>query len=141
MIRLARVGFDNVIGYLKGGFVTWKIAGKEIDTVNRISASEFKNEVGKQMVIDVRKDAEYTAEHAENAYSRPLAAINNWFSELKKEQPFYIHCAGGYRSMIAASILKSRGIHNFKEIDGGFKSMVEAGVPKTDFVCQSKILS
>jgi len=141
VIRLARVGFDNVIGYLKGGFVTWKIAGKEIDTVNRISASEFKNEVGKQMVIDVRKDAEYTAEHAENAYSRPLAAINNWFSELKKEQPFYIHCAGGYRSMIAASILKSRGIHNFKEIDGGFKSMVEAGVPKTDFVCQSKILS
>lgn len=139
--RLARVGFDNVIGYLKGGFNTWKNAGKEIDTVNRISAQQFKSEFENQKVIDVRKDSEYMAEHVENAYSRPLANINNWFGELKNDQPFYLHCAGGYRSMIAASILKSRGIHNFKEVEGGFKSIAEAGVPKSNFVCQSKITS
>ncbi len=139
--RLARVGFDNVIGYLKGGFDAWAQAGKEVDSVNRITATQFKNEleVGKTKVVDVRKESEYSAEHVEEAYSRPLASINTWFMELNNDEPFYLHCAGGYRSMIAASILKSRGIHNFKEVEGGFKSIAEAGVPKTDFVCQSKI--
>lgn len=139
--RLARVGFDNVIGYLKGGFEAWKEAGKEIDKVNRIPATQFRNEwlAGKTKVIDVRKESEYSAEHVEEAYSRPLASINSWFMELNNEEPFYLHCAGGYRSMIAASILKSRGIHNFKEVEGGFKSIAETGIPKTDFVCQSKM--
>lgn len=140
--RLARVGFDNVIGYLEGGFAAWKQAGKETDTVNRISAEQFKSElkIGESTVIDVRKDTEYAAEHVEEAYSRPLAAINAWFAAVDDSKPFYLHCAGGYRSMIAASILKSRGIHNFKEIEGGFKSIAEAGVSKTDFVCQSKLV-
>lgn len=140
--RLARVGFDNVIGYIKGGFGAWKAAGKETDSVNRISADQFKAEleIGKTKVIDVRKDSEYAAEHVEEAYSRPLASINQWFAELTESEPFYLHCAGGYRSMIAASILKARGIHNFKEVAGGFKSIAEAGVPKTDFVCQSKLV-
>jgi len=140
--RLARVGFDNVIGYLEGGFAAWKQAGKETDSVNRISAEQFKSElkIGESTVIDVRKDSEYAAEHVEEAYSRPLAAINAWFASVDDSKPFYLHCAGGYRSMIAASILKSRGIHNFKEIEGGFKSIAEAGVPKTDFVCQSKLV-
>jgi rhodanese-related sulfurtransferase len=140
--RLARVGFDNVIGYLEGGFAAWKQAGKETDSVNRISAEQFKSElkIGESTVIDVRKDSEYAAEHVEEAYSRPLASINAWFASVDDSKPFYLHCAGGYRSMIAASILKSRGIHNFKEIEGGFKSIAEAGVPKTDFVCQSKLV-
>lgn len=140
--RLARVGFDNVLGFLKGGFNSWVSSNKEVDTVNRISAEQFKNElqIGKSKVIDVRKESEYEAEHVEEAFCRPLSSINNWFAELNSSEPFYLHCAGGYRSMIAASILKARGIHNFKEIEGGFKSIANAGVPKTNFVCQSKMI-
>lgn len=139
--RLARVGFDNVIGYLKGGMESWIKAGKEIDKVNRISAEQFKSElkVGETKVIDVRKDSEYAAEHVDEAFSRPLADINGWFGLLDDKETFYLHCAGGYRSMIAASILKARGIHNFKEVAGGFKAIAEAGVPKSDFMCQSKL--
>jgi len=140
--RLSRVGFDNVLGFLKGGFKSWTEAKKEVDTVNRISADQFKNEleIGKSKVIDVRKESEYEAEHVEEAFSRPLSSINSWFAELKSDESFFLHCAGGYRSMIAASILKARGIHNFKEIDGGFKNIANAGVPKTNFVCQSKLV-
>jgi hydroxyacylglutathione hydrolase len=92
-------------------------------------------------VVDVRRDTEYAAEHVDEAYNRPLAFINEWFHGLEDNKPFYIHCAGGYRSMIAASILKARGIHNFKEVEGGFKSIAETTVPKSDFVCQSKVLA
>lgn len=139
--RLSRVGFDNVIGHLKGGFDNWKAAGKDIDTVNRISAAQFAKEVDvkSHVVIDARRESEYRAEHVEEAYNKPLDQINSWFAEMDPNKPFYIHCAGGYRSMIAASILKSRGHHNFKEIEGGFKAISEAGVAKTDFVCQSKL--
>lgn len=140
--RLARVGFDNVIGFVEGGFEAWNSAGKEIDTVNRINAAQFKSElkIGESVVIDVRKDSEYAAEHVDEAFSRPLASINSWFASLDNDKPFFLHCQGGYRSMIAASILKSRGIHNFKEIEGGFKAIAEAGVPKTNFICQSKLV-
>jgi hydroxyacylglutathione hydrolase len=139
--RLSRVGFDNVLGHLKGSFDAWKASGKETDSVNRITAAQFKNEldVKSDTVIDVRRESEYRAEHVEESYNKPLDQINSWFAEMDNEKPFYLHCAGGYRSMIAASILKSRGVHNFKEIEGGFKAIAEAGVPKTDFVCQSKL--
>ena len=139
--RLSRVGFDNVIGHLKGGFDSWKAANKEIDNVNRITASQFAKEVNVKTdtVIDVRRESEYRAEHVEESYNKPLDQINGWFAEMDAEKPFYVHCAGGYRSMIAASILKSRGVHNFKEIEGGFKAIAESGVSKTDFVCQSKL--
>jgi rhodanese-related sulfurtransferase len=139
---LSRVGFDVVLGYLKGGVAAWKNAGKEIDQVNRISADQFKSEleIGTSFVLDVRKESEYRAEHVEEAYNKPLDYINEWFPEMTQQNDeFYVHCAGGYRSMIAASYLKSRGIHNFKEVEGGFKSIAEAGVPKTDFICQSKL--
>jgi glyoxylase-like metal-dependent hydrolase (beta-lactamase superfamily II) len=139
--RLSRVGFDNVIGHLKGGFDSWKAANKEIDNVNRITASQFAKEVNVKAdtVIDVRRESEYRAEHVEESYNKPLDQINRWFAEMDAEKQFYVHCAGGYRSMIAASILKSRGVHNFKEIEGGFKAIAESGVSKTDFVCQSKL--
>lgn len=142
VIRLSRVGFDNILGHLKDGFATWKNAGKEIDTVNRISSKKFENEfvAGESLVIDVRKESEYRAEHVEDSYNKPLDFINDWFMNIDTEKPFYIHCAGGYRSMMAASILKARGIHNFSEVDGGFKAIAEqTSVPKTDFVCQSKL--
>tara|TARA_B100000508_G_scaffold141095_1_gene146781 strand:- start:59627 stop:61042 length:1416 start_codon:yes stop_codon:yes gene_type:complete len=142
VIRLSRVGFDNVIGYLKGGFEAWKAEDREIDTVDRISAEEFKKRlnVEKDQVYDVRKESEWSAEHVEESYSRPLASINEWIKDINPDQHFYVHCAGGYRSMIASSILQSRGYHNFTEIDGGFNAIAEAGVPKTDYVCQSKVM-
>ncbi|WP_304343758.1 rhodanese-like domain-containing protein [Chryseobacterium koreense] len=137
--RLARVGFDNVVGYLDGGFESWKNSGKEIDTVNRIPADEFAKAFNENTkVIDVRKESEFAAEHVNNASFNTLSEINNWAKSLDKNEHFYIHCAGGYRSMIAASILNSRGIRNFSEIEGGFNKIKETAVPRTNFVCQSK---
>jgi hydroxyacylglutathione hydrolase len=140
--RLTRVGFDNVIGHLKNGFQEWSAAGYEVDTVNRITADEFEKEVkiGESRVIDVRKESEYEAEHIEEAYSRPLAAINEWVKDIDPEEHFFMHCAGGYRSMMAASILLARGYRNFSEVGGGFNAIAKTTVPKTNFVCQSKVL-
>lgn len=144
VIRLSRVGFDNILGHLNGGFQSWKTAGKEFDTVNRISATQFETEfkAGETTVIDVRRESEYCAEHVEEAFNKPLDSINDWFKNIDTEKPFYLHCAGGYRSAIAASILKSRGIHHFFEIDGGFKAIAETtSIPKTNFICQSKLMT
>jgi rhodanese-related sulfurtransferase len=140
--RLSRVGFDNILGHLKGGFAAWEAAGKEVDTVNRITADTFASEVevGKSIIVDVRKESEYRAEHVDEAYNKPLDFINDWFAGVGNDGNFYVHCAGGYRSMIAASILKARGIHNFKEVAGGFGAIAKTSVPKSDFVCQSKLV-
>ncbi|MFT5963314.1 MAG: hydroxyacylglutathione hydrolase [Flavobacterium sp.] len=140
--RLSRVGFDNLIGHLEGGFETWKKAEKETDIVNRITATEFTKEVkiGESKVIDIRKDSEYAAEHVDEAFSKPLANINEWIKDIDNKEPFFIHCAGGYRSMIAASILQARGFRNFIEIEGGFNAIAKTEISRTDFVCQSKIL-
>ena len=140
--RLSRVGFDNVMGHLKGGFDAWLDAGKEADVVDRITANEFaKNvKIGEDKVVDIRKDSEYAAEHVDEAYNKPLSLINEWVKDINPEEHFFIHCAGGYRSMIAASILQARGYRNFTEIAGGFKAICETAVPKSDFVCQSKLM-
>ena len=142
IIRLSRVGFDNIQGYLKGGFDTWKNAGKQVETIHRIDASQFEVSLnpGESVVIDVRKESEYEAEHVEDAYSKPLAYIYEWVDSLDKNEHFFLHCAGGYRSMIAASILKAKGVNNFTEVAGGFNAISKTNVPKTDFVCQSKVL-
>lgn len=138
--RLSRVGFDHILGYLKGGIQTWIDAGKEVDAVNRITAKEFaqKVEIGKDTVIDVRKISEYEAEHVEEAYNKPLEFINSWMGDIQPEEHFYLHCAGGYRSMSAASILQARGYRNFTDVIGGFGAIAETSAPKTDFVCSSK---
>ncbi|MDG4945842.1 MBL fold metallo-hydrolase [Weeksellaceae bacterium KMM 9713] len=128
--RLARVGFDNVLGFLKGGFNAWKEAGKETDTVTSINAEEFA-EIYKSEdipVFDVRKDGEFTSQHVEKAEHTPLSNLNDHLAQFPKEKTFYIHCQGGYRSMIAASILKSRGYHNFIDIAGGFKDIAQTGI-------------
>ena len=140
--RLSRVGFDNLIGHLQGGFEAWQKTGQEIDTVNRITSEQFAKEVkiGESKIIDIRKETEYTAEHVEEAYNKPLATINEWIKDINPDTPFYLHCAGGYRSMIAASILQARGFRNFTEIEGGFNAIAKTNVPKTNFICQSKIL-
>ncbi|MDX1653073.1 MAG: MBL fold metallo-hydrolase [Brumimicrobium sp.] len=142
VIRLSRVGFDNVLGYLKGGFDAWKNENREIDFVKRISAQEFSEMFQKEedTVLDVRKESEYESEHVDDAYSRPLAEINEWIKDINPNKHFFLHCAGGYRSMIAASILQARGYRNFTEIGGGFNAIAKTEVPKSDFVCQSKVI-
>ena len=140
--RLSRVGFDNTLGFLKGGFEAWKKAGMDYDTVHSISADEFKTAIESKTnseVFDVRKPNEYSSEHVVNAKTTPLNFINNHLSEFPSNQSFYVHCAGGYRSMIAASILKSRGIHNLIDVQGGFKAIKETGVKVSDFVCPSTL--
>ena len=139
--RLSRVGFDNTLGYLKGGFDSWKNSTMEYDTVSSISAAKFKKEleVSSLPVFDVRKENEYQSEHVLKANNTPLDYLNNYLSEFPKNTTFYIHCAGGYRSMIASSILKNRGIHNLVNIEGGFKQIQIEGVPVSEFVCPSTL--
>lgn len=140
--RLSRVGFDNVVGHLKGGFASWLASGKDVDVVDRITAEQFEKNVtiGEDKVLDVRKESEYQAEHLDEAYNRPLAYINDWIKDINPEEHFYIHCAGGYRSMVAASILQARGYRNFTEVAGGFDAIKKTSLPKTDYVCQSKVM-
>lgn len=141
--RLSRVGFDHILGFLDGGFETWKKSGKEIDVVNRISAEQFESEIKEKeaKIIDIRKESEYNAEHIHEAYSKPLAYINEWIHKIEPTEHFYMHCGSGYRSTMAASILQARGYRNFSEIEGGFKAISSTEIPKSDFVCQTKILN
>jgi hydroxyacylglutathione hydrolase len=141
MIRLSRVGYDNTVGYLEGGFEAWKESGKEIDMVERISATTLElNFATSPLIIDVRKKSEYQAEHIDGAINIPLHLISSHLSAFPKEQSFIIHCAGGYRSMIAASILKQRGWDNFVDVEGGFKAITSTKIPITDYVCPTTLL-
>jgi hydroxyacylglutathione hydrolase len=139
--RLSRVGFDNTLGYLKGGFDAWKKTAREYDTVCSITADTYMQEQKENLnpVFDVRKHTEFLSEHLEDAINTPLDSINEHLKNLPEENIFYIHCAGGYRSMIAASILKSRGIHNIKNIKGGFTALKESGIKISEFVCPSTL--
>ncbi|MGE8535531.1 MAG: MBL fold metallo-hydrolase [Chryseobacterium sp.] len=142
--RLSRVGFDHILGFLEGGFKAWEMSGKETDFINRISAEQFETEIkgNEEKIIDIRKESEYNAEHIHEAYSMPLAYINEWINELRAEEHFYMHCGSGYRSTMAASILQARGYRDFTEIEGGFKAIASTtSIPKSDFVCQTKILN
>lgn len=141
MIRLSRVGYDGTIGYLQDGFDSWLKAGKQVDTVKRISAEAFNQRYSNQpLIIDVRKKSEYASEHVLEAVNIPLNEINQHLAEFPKDKPFILHCAGGYRSMIAASILKQRGWDNFVDVVGGFAEIKNTDVPKTDYVCPSTML-
>jgi hydroxyacylglutathione hydrolase len=141
--RLSRVGFDNLLGHLKSGFQTWLDSGKQVDVIDRITPQQFAGDfkLGETKVIDVRKESEYAAEHIEEAYNRPLAYINDWIKEVNPSEHFFMHCGGGYRSMSAASILQARGYRNFTEVGGGFGEISKTNVPKTNFVCQSKMMN
>jgi glyoxylase-like metal-dependent hydrolase (beta-lactamase superfamily II)/rhodanese-related sulfurtransferase len=137
--RLARVGYDNTLGFLKGGFKSWLQSGKEIDFIESVSAKELASRYTTQTlkVIDIRKPSEFAAEHMDGAINMPLDYINDYLAEIPKEGEVYVHCAGGYRSMIAVSILKARGWNNLIDVEGGFKAMAETSIPKTDYVCPS----
>ena len=139
--RLARVGYDNVFGYLKGGIAAWKATDKDVDTIERIDAEEFAKRftADKLRVVDVRKDGEYEAEHVDGAWHASLQFINQNLAAFSKEETNYIHCAGGYRSMIAASLLKARGYHNLVEVRGGFDAIKKTDMTVTDYVCPSTL--
>jgi hydroxyacylglutathione hydrolase len=129
--RLSRVGFDNILGHLEGGFTAWKNSGKEIDTIVRISATQFEGEYiqDKSKVLDVRKCSEFQNGHVPGAENNTLADINLWMSSIDPKEHFYLHCQGGYRSMIAASILQARGYRNFSEIEGGYGAISKTAIP------------
>ena len=139
--RLARVGFDNTLGYLDGSLEAWKKAGKATDSVEGIDTTEMKTLSEKESltVFDVRKPGEYLSEHLPDAKNTPLDFINEHMNEFPTGTPFYMHCAGGYRSMIAASILKSIGIHNLIDVRGGFGAIKESGMKVSDYVCPSTL--
>jgi len=131
--RLSRVGFDQVKGYLETGIAAWKSSGFEMDIVNRISADQMQAQITTtDTVIDVRRPSEYSVRHMSQSVLKPLDQINSWFNTIhNNSKPFYLHCAGGYRSMMAASILKARGIHDFFEIEGGFSAISKTELPLT----------
>jgi hydroxyacylglutathione hydrolase len=139
--RLSRVGFDGTLGYLDGGFDAWKKAAMEYDTVSQVDADKLKEviETEKAPVFDVRKESEYLSEHILEAMNTPLDFLNDHLAEFPDNKIFYVHCAGGYRSMIASSILKSRGIHNLIDVKDGFKAIQEAGIPLSKYVCPTTL--
>jgi glyoxylase-like metal-dependent hydrolase (beta-lactamase superfamily II)/rhodanese-related sulfurtransferase len=141
--RLARVGYDEAIGYLEGGFASWSNAGMETDSIQSISATEFAHlyEAGKIEVLDVRKKSEHDSEHIIGAINAPLDFINDSMLLIDKSKTYYVHCAGGYRSMVFISILKARGFENLIDVAGGFKAIKEIGkVAITDYVCPTTML-
>lgn len=141
--RLARVGYDFTIGYLKGGFNAWKNAGKEIDQIASVDAADLADIMTKEKVniLDVRKKSEYLSEHIIDAENTPLDFVNESMAQIDKNKTYYVHCAGGYRSMIFNSILRARGYDNLIDVKSGFKALKESGKFKTsDYVCPSTLL-
>lgn len=142
IIRLSRVGYDYAIGYLEGGYEAWKLAGKESSTINRITAEDLVllEEIHKVPIFDVRKKSEFQSEHIIEAINIPLNEISNHLAEFPRDKYFVLHCAGGYRSMIAASILKQRGFDNFADVSGGFNEIKLTILPITNYVCPTTLL-
>lgn len=138
--RLARVGYDNSIGYLKGGFKAWKAAGMEIDAVETIDVAAFETAYAKDEninILDVRKPGEWSGEHVNSAVHFALDYINNNMGEISPDQEYYLHCRSGYRSTIAASILKARGFENLINVQGTYEDIASSNIPTTDFSCPS----
>ncbi|SDH79784.1 MBL fold metallo-hydrolase [Winogradskyella thalassocola] len=139
--RLSRVGYDNTLGYLEGGLEAWKKAGKDVETLDSVTVEEFakRAKADSLNILDVRKDGEYQSSHIVDAQHLSLDFINEKMNEVSKDKTYYVHCAGGYRSVIAASILKARGFDKLIDVDGGFAAIKETDLKTTDFVCPSTL--
>ncbi|WCL82502.1 MBL fold metallo-hydrolase [Saprospira sp. CCB-QB6] len=141
--RLARVGYDNVVGFLKGGLDAWTAAGEDVATVKTIPATELAQLIAKEddlKVIDVRNEGEFISEHLLAATNYPLAEMAKQVEDLDKKATYYVHCAGGYRSMIASAVLQNMGFENIINVAGGFTAISETDAPKSDYVCPSTLL-
>lgn len=138
VIRLSRVGLDHVKGFLQGGFASWKKAGKAIEKIPSVPASELPEGAG---LIDVRKKSEYESEHVVGAANIPLDYINETVKDIDRSKTYYVYCAGGYRSMIFASLMKARGYNNLIDVQGGFKAIKASGkFALTEYVCPASML-
>ncbi len=137
--RLARVGYDNAIGYLEGGFDAWKKAGEETDRIEEIEADDFARLYQERdlKLLDLRRVSEYETQHVKGAIHFPLDFISRNMNEIDREHTYYLHCGGGYRSMIGASILRSRGFEHLVNIRGGFKALKETSLEMSDYVEQA----
>lgn len=142
--RLARVGYDFTIGYLEGGIESWKKASKELDTIQSISADTLslkQKENPAIAILDVRKASEFGSEHIVNAQNMPLDFINDYMASIDRDKTYFVHCAGGYRSMIFVSILKARGFNHLIDVKGGFKEIKASGkFSITDYVCPTTLM-
>ena len=140
--RLARVGYDHTLGYLKGGIGAWKAAGKEVDSIESVSAEEFAQRLHQgivENVLDVRKPTEYITQHVVGARNFPLDYINKNMARIQRNNTYYLHCLGGFRSMITASILKSRGFNNVVDVQGGWRAIEESSAPLSEYACPTTI--
>ena len=140
--RLARVGFDNVIGYLEGGINSWIKEGEVIDSINSISPNQFENIIEKNKsshVVDVRKESEFLSQHLMNAKLAPLSDLSEHNDKFTSDSENYVHCAGGYRSVIACSLLKQKRISNVTNVEGGFGAMKKLNIKLTEFVCPTTL--
>ncbi|MBT8280016.1 MAG: MBL fold metallo-hydrolase [Muriicola sp.] len=140
--RLSRVGYDHTIGFLKGGFESWKNSGKEFETISRLTSKELEEEykTSEPYVIDVRKKSEFDSEHVIGAINVPLNEINSHLAQFPKEKHFILHCGSGYRSMIAASILQQRGWENFRDVSDGFDGILETEIERSEYICPTTLL-
>lgn len=142
-LRFSRVGYDNTLGYLFGGLTSWKDHGFDVDKIESISAHEFAKKLEEGAIenpLDVRKESEYLSEHVIGVENFSLDFIHSNFSEINPDKEYFIHCLGGYRSLIAASIFKANGVKNVTDIRGGFKSIKETNIALTDYVCPTTLL-
>lgn len=141
IIRLARVGYDNVVGHLEGGFKNWTLAQKPVDSVTSIDAHQLQQKMldASLSILDVRKTNEFLSGHILGAKNIPLYYINDQYAELDPKETYYIHCAGGYRSMIMASLLKSKGFIKLVDIQGGFKAIATSSIPTSEYLCPSTL--
>lgn len=141
--RFSRVGYDNTLGYLFGGIKNWIDHGYKVDKINSISGHEFAGMLKAGLMekpLDVRKESEYLSEHVEGVENFPLDFIHDNFAEIDPKKHYYLHCASGYRSLVAASIFKANGVENVTDVRGGFKDIKETGAPLTDYVCPTTLL-
>ena len=137
--RLARVGYDNTIGFLKGGIKTYVNGGNELETITSVSSETLAKEFNEANIVDVRKPGEFEAEHVANATTLPLDYLNDNLNTLDKTKIYHVHCAGGYRSVIAISLLKKNGYTNLIDVAGGFGALRDTAIPKTTYVCPTTL--
>jgi rhodanese-related sulfurtransferase len=143
VIRLSRVGYDNTLGYLRGGIHSWKAAGHKVDKIGSVSATEFANRLKEGsfgVALDVRRESEYLSEHVVGVENFPLDFIHSNFAEIKPDKEYFLHCATGYRSLIAASILQANGVKKVTDVRGGFNDIKDTGVKLTEYVCPTTLL-
>lgn len=137
--RLARVGYDNTVGYLQGGVEAYETAGNTLNTITSVSAESLEDKLDSISIVDVRKPGEWDSEHVTTATHYPLDYMNDDLNKLDKNQTYYVHCAGGYRSVIAISLLMRNGYTNLIDIAGGFGAISKTNIPRTEYVCPSTL--